>query len=701
MDIARLHRAVDDDELRSVEVVFTGAGASMGWPSRLKGGKELSVAALQAVLEVLSEDLALPVDEIISAVAAPTGTDADGIRLEHLMGLLGRTRENRALVEVYDLLKSDVVNPLHLLIAQSGARVVTANIDLLHEQALLEVGEQQPDLPAAVVHVHGRLGDDQSIDTTIADYRRGLRPLAMREFARAVEGKAVAVIGWAGRDSDIGQAFLAHPPRRLHWFEYPGRDVEHPHADALALLDRLDSREYGFCEVSWELADATARLAEAHGGMPEPPRSVSRIGASLTASGVPRRALQAVAATPPNSFVLGLGDLLREVGRPDLAVHVVDEASRRSIIDLDGADARRAVRSVKASGDIDRAWRELWQPFRAGRWRDGAHNLNEIAAMLSERGARRTAMALNFGLIAAARRHGHAGVELTAGIRNVQLLNDAGHLRSARALGSSLITRHPPATGADEAGIGNTVNAVTWTADAYRASGDYASALELLDAVAGLIPYGSAAQLAYVQWKRAEILHLRGEPTRTVRDALAGAERDAHRAHDERVWAWINGFRADVERTTDPEAAARHLELAQRGARPNASLSAYLALQSAELAREQGDVLALSTHLRALVVPAHHSDALAGRPVSAVLAARLIVAEETSSEDPSRGRRFRSVERAYARRGMTSGAARARARLHLMDRELTLTRSRLDARWPLEMAVATRRDTRTTWPVLM
>lgn len=274
-------------ELETFEVIFTGAGASAAWPSRLPGGGELGASAVEAFATALDDQLTVALGDmrdVLSTLARPTGIDKDGIRLEQLMEQLGQTSRGLPLVEIYDRLNSDVPNNLHMLIAQTGLPIVTSNIDLLHEQAAQDLAVIQG-TPAghhpSIDHVHGRYGDDLSISTTISQYEQGLRDEAEKAFA----GKAVLVIGWAGRDWDIAQAFLRHRPSRLLWLEYPDKQTNQtPTADALTLLSLLDQRA-GSKVTEWRICDATVALTQALGKPPPLLRDTPTRSAPLNAAG--------------------------------------------------------------------------------------------------------------------------------------------------------------------------------------------------------------------------------------------------------------------------------------------------------------------------------------------------------------------------------------------------------------------------------
>jgi hypothetical protein len=692
-------RAITEAELLTFDVIFSGAGTSVSWPSALKDALHLEEAALKAVVE----SLPIIIDEgpILSAVRSATGADKEGVRLEHLMELLGKTGHGRALVEIYDLIISDAPNALHLLIAELGGVIVTANMDSLHEQAALDLdssGKRPRRLPTRVLHVHGQVGDDASIDTTISQYRRGLRPDAMKDFGSKVAGKSVLVVGWAGRDSDIAEAFRAFPPARLHWLEYPGDGTVEPTPDALRLLKHLAQT----VDVTWELVKADEKISGALGGRVNLIRERTTVGPNLDYNGNPSRAMDTLRKTPVADRAAGLAQVLLATGHAKEAADLL-RAVREAGYQLNDDEVRLLGRCHRVAGDFEDAIVTLCEPGRAGRFVAQLRNMNEVSTLWQRQGKIGRAFLTNNVLaIGAGTRQNHRAA-LTARTRNAQILGNHGHVRWAARSFLALQRKYPFKNAHQDAGIGNTVDSATWAADAFRVRGAYWHALHTISTSLELAPYGSATQLAYAQWKQAEILHLLGSPVGQITALLELVDRDVHRAGDDLLRGWVDGLWADVLRHVDPAAAKQRLWGIRTLKENHGPLSAYLLLQAAELARGANDLEATHLNLDQLDRMRHLKGAKAPSP-SALLAGRLIRAELIYPTDPSRSiRDLGRIRQAYQLTGMKAGEMRAKARLASArddQNESTLVRLKLRNNWPVEAAAAASRDWKS-WPVLM
>ncbi|MFJ3490684.1 SIR2 family protein [Leifsonia aquatica] len=649
-------------ELDQFEVIFTGAGASVAWPSRLPSGAKLGTTAVDAFIQAMDPTSRSALGDLTAvkeAITSPNGIDADGIRLEQLMEELGNVSAGRPLVEVYDLLASDAPNVLHLLIAKTKLPVVTVNIDGLHEQAAADVAAADGDParnPPPVIHLHGTVGDDASISTTISRYRSGLPQPVDEEFAAAIENRSVLVIGWAGRDWDIAEAFLTYPPKRMLWLEHPDprkQPGQTPIPDAMNLMERLN-RDAGRRVAVWEIADARAALADAYGGEPPLARDSSTVTAPVTKAGVPVRAVDALTRADPQDVAVGLARTLVTAGVPSVAVRLL-EAHETQNGPLPTAYARVLARAQRAAGDLAGAGRTLSRPswFRHPVAR--VSNLNERAALSSKRGHKRRAVARNYTVIGLAKVRGNSRHELTARVRNAQILGAAGYLRFAKKQFDVIFPNHRvPGTRLVELGIGNVVDALTWFADLCKVTGSYGQARELARDAVDLAPYGSPTQLAYALFKSAEVKLLAGEPVEVVDAELERADTAASHAADPVAAAWILCLRAD--------AARRHgrildLTAAEKPAEQDGLLFLYLALQRAEGHRLSGDPVGCVEQLRAL------RRREAGIPLgnrTALLAARFVEAESLvdAGRASDAAKLLRRLSRQYSRFGMAGAVQR-------------------------------------------
>lgn len=307
-----------------VDVVFTGAGVSMAPPTRLPSGAQLGAVAWQALRESLPEYQEI-LRDTAAVITTPTAFEAGGLRLEHLMNLIGTVRNNRPLVEIYDLVRGGEPNALHRLISDLPARVATANMDRLHEKA---DGSGE-----VVLHLHGDVEHEDQISTTIEQYLSGVPAELADPFFEAIAGKRVLVIGWGARDLDIVELFLRHPPAAVHFIEHGDRepDEEALSGPARAFLERLEAAgtKDAATEVTWQQAEAVVLLNEAlRRGDDQQPR---RRDGDYPGAGwpVPERASEALAALSENERVVAANRVLFETGEHRAVVDMSELARRR------------------------------------------------------------------------------------------------------------------------------------------------------------------------------------------------------------------------------------------------------------------------------------------------------------------------------------------------------------------------------------
>ena len=115
----------------------------------------------------------------------------------------------------FDALTAADPNPLHRMLAASGAKLTTTNFDMLLEAV---------DPSIDVLHLHGELSTPGVMVVRITQVGRGLEAALQREFSAAVRGRTLCVLGYSGNDHDIAAACRIGGPSRVLWLMRDRRD---------------------------------------------------------------------------------------------------------------------------------------------------------------------------------------------------------------------------------------------------------------------------------------------------------------------------------------------------------------------------------------------------------------------------------------------------------------------------------------------
>ena len=115
----------------------------------------------------------------------------------------------------FDVLTAADPNPLHHLLATSGAKLTTTNFDMLLEAV-------DPSLD--VLHLHGELSSPAVMVVRITQVGRGLDAALQRQFSAAVRNRTLCVVGYSGNDHDIAAACRIGGPSQVLWLMRDDRD---------------------------------------------------------------------------------------------------------------------------------------------------------------------------------------------------------------------------------------------------------------------------------------------------------------------------------------------------------------------------------------------------------------------------------------------------------------------------------------------
>lgn len=626
------------------DVVFTGAGVSMGPPTALPSGADLTAVAWQAVRESLPDYQAV-LSDAAEVISTPTASDDGGLRLEHLMNLIDRVRADRPLVEIYDLVKGGQPNELHALIAELPAQVATVNMDLLHEAAS----------PGGVnvMHLHGDVDHEDRISTTIEQYLIGVPDALAEPFVDAIAGRRVLVVGWGSRDLDIVELFLRHPPAAVHLIQHGSAETQDPQLSdpARIFLQRVaaQTRHGAAPEVTWQQADATELLRTAMGREQE--RLHPADAPRRRDWPVPERAAQALGTLSESARVAAAIRVLFASGEHEAVIRMAVLARRRGASN-DEIETNRG-RSLRKQGQH----RAALMAFLSLRGRENGPrprpHPNEISALLPAFGLQRASTIFDTALVARAVRRGQRAEEVLPLARRVQLLNVRGRIRDT-AFDAERVWQLSNSLG--PLGLGNQIDAITWSADALKLQGRFEEAIRRISEASDRIPYSNPSQSAWAMWKLAELQLLAGRPAEALQ-TLDRALPDVRRAAEASIRFWMLSTRADAERTVDPTAARGHLAEAARINPRDPESHAYFRLIAGSLDAAEGRHSSATQHLLAVTRMARSPL----RPIAtALVAAKLIRIAFASS--PSAHELRRIARRSY-RIGLDGGGQRAASML--------------------------------------
>ncbi len=201
-----------------IDVVLSGAGISID--SKLPSGSDLAFATWQNRIVCLFNDaddnLKTELAEITKNVkkeidSSNTDDNVFGIRLEQIMELFLPALDRNWLISIYsETFKNAKINPNHSILARFDGLHLTANIDLLLENA----GANQ------VMHLHGSCAEPDGICTTFSSYENNTTPLL-----KELSGKHLLVVGYSGRDNDILIRVSSSNLSEITWLQYSNEDL--------------------------------------------------------------------------------------------------------------------------------------------------------------------------------------------------------------------------------------------------------------------------------------------------------------------------------------------------------------------------------------------------------------------------------------------------------------------------------------------
>jgi hypothetical protein len=662
--------------MREFDAVFVGAGISKSPPTLLPDGDELARIVWEALIGSLPPALQKWTVGASAQLEADrheqhtVSNDRHDLRLEQLLEVLASAVPLKVLVGVYRILDGAAPNTIHTILGRPELNlgcVLTVNMDTVIDEV---AGKR-------VVHLHGRQDRPGTIMTTISQYLRGLPPELDREFAQAVEGKRILVLGYSGRDRDIAEAFLRHPPSLLHWLQHPGGRLAR---DAELLMDGLRAR--GVLVQDVEQSTSEAFLVPRYLGVGGPLDSLpshSEGGGTGGSWQTPERFRIQLGNAPLAERARAVALVMLEIGQKEEALQLLRGVPAK------GEEALK-LRKLRA-----RALRSLGRNFEAcallaippGRlWDKGTRtmwfgNESQFSATLSAMGLYPLADALDAHLV----HRGGEGAEerqveqaLQARVRRAQRMTMRGDFKKA--------TRDFQAVAADAIrtqtlfGLGDYLNAATFHADVLKMQGEYGRAKELMSRVIADLPYANLTQRAYALWRRAEIT-LVAEVEEVQADGdLDEASRLAALSHDARVQFWTKATEADAWGYRDPKRARR----CQREAEDllgsvHAYGELYLLLIMAEFLRGRNELFGSRELARKAVSLADSRRHFAGVHTSGSLAGRLIVAEADAMEATGTAqvrlvvRDLTQLGDEYSAYGMLSGAARVETALALIQHQ--------------------------------
>ncbi len=211
-------------------VILFGAGISLAEPANLPSPDDLIGGAYLSLVRQLSARLGdaldeLRSDEVVAAIRR--------LRLELGLEYVARELGASVAASAYECLTTARPNKNHYLLAglaDLGFSLATTNQDVLVEAAAEELGHsiREP------MHLHGRVDRPMTIRTTLTQLREGLPRKPRGMFGELIEGRALLVVGYSGRDPDVLSVVRHFPPSRIFWLSHKGsvyREVERLHHD--------------------------------------------------------------------------------------------------------------------------------------------------------------------------------------------------------------------------------------------------------------------------------------------------------------------------------------------------------------------------------------------------------------------------------------------------------------------------------------
>lgn len=539
---------------RLPQVVLSGAGISIDSPACLPSPWRLMEAVWTAIR---INEKRLLTDALSAQVFERLGERDYSVRMEQFLDALSGPDAIPSLVlsEVYKLVASDTPNDSHRRLAALPAKQFTVNMDTLLEQAGA-VGTR---------HLHGRWDRPRSIKTTVEHYAHGLVPSVRREFARAIEGKRLLVIGYSGQDIDVMPVIEQHPPSNITWVSPRALSLE---LEATAL--QLHRRERGleFDPVPLTADEYLAPLVPVVPEAPPHPSTVQPVDLPVIFG----------RHTTHHQRVLGIAQLLITIGMGDVALDILADEQFKS--------HRRTELIARSLSQLDRPQEALavlqQQQGLLARW-EHAGSVAVVARRAknvpAERAAKRV-LAVKLLL------PGNRRLRRLRRVQQAKRMAVSGDVvRAARIL--KRVTG--PANASRVLSPSNLVDALTWHSDAVKDGGDLREARRIIGRAEQLSPYGDESQRAYAHWKRTEIDALSGTvPPEVVVDGFSRAIHFATRSGDRDTLAWIRGtcieYQARHNHTHAREQEARALHEGAHLDDRAGHGPAYFALQRAILA---------------------------------------------------------------------------------------------------------------------
>jgi len=626
-------------------VILCGAGISLDPPSRLPSGAKLLRSVIGMLLD--SDDIVLDGDCIRQLRRV-----VRDLRLELALELLARHINPRTLVQVYAVLRRAVPNYNHLALATADVQIITTNQDTLIEAAAERLGTT-PD----VLHLHGRCDRPATVVTLISQYMAGLPRTSVCRFQEKLRARNVLVLWYSGRDRDIMGVLEESSVAHVEWVLHPGsgespelRRLQNQLGSRIAVRSGLSRAKLAELltrrQQSAVLHALPRRAPTARPVVPHDVRrqfaSIGRLARNLSLAAVLRhaslyeeaeRVYTALGGTSPSSpaaLLLAIASARAYQQHFDEAIAVFAR-----VLAARGVPAHERGHALLGQVEV---FRNTSQGVAAAR------KLEELAPIAAKVPATRER----------ARLLGRAATQ-SAGIARVD-----GNLSASTARYSTAIDLFRRSRDLNEQ-----LESACWRADVLRMRGHYQRAHAAISAVLQeSMLYVRYRVRAWAYLVGAEIDCARGEMRESARWLELAAEHFLA-SQNPQALVWTDLLRAAQRRIQGRfgeaevalDGAGRQLDAS---AIPRHFAQARFSLESAELARSEGDFELVVRHLRQLRDLLLRSKHFSSTPSYLHLHAALVEAE--CERDLGRGvaENLSRIGRRYEELGFEGCAARAR-----------------------------------------
>jgi tetratricopeptide (TPR) repeat protein len=205
--------------------VLAGAGISMIHPTNLPSGDELRDLAVKAIT---STDELSPYFDLLMGESKYTNLLPEMLfqsLWEHMGNQLG------GFFRVLGAANPNEIHGFLLGLCESfGVPIATTNFEHLIEGA----GESQQN----ILHLHGSLGDTASLVIRLNQVGRTIPLLIAKAFLRFVKRKAILIVGYSGRDSDVMRRIDKSEAEEIFWLLFSHSDRAVIAAGSCALRTR-------------------------------------------------------------------------------------------------------------------------------------------------------------------------------------------------------------------------------------------------------------------------------------------------------------------------------------------------------------------------------------------------------------------------------------------------------------------------------